>query len=475
MFEEYKASPIISKFIKDRNQIKGIMGPFGSGKSVACIMDLLLNACEQTPIKRGRQRVRRCKSVVVRNTYQELEDTTIETWDEWIPLSMGNYRQQRKQVDYVLNLGDGTVLEWSVLFRSLDKPKDIRKLGSLEITNGFINEAKTVPKVAVTTLIGRLGRFPPKSQTQAIYPHLVMDTNPPDDDNWWYLAFEENTPDGWKIFKQPSGFSPDAENLENLPDDYYENISKGQTKEWIDVFVNAKYGHLSDGRPVYPEFNENIHVAKEILKPDNHVKEINVGMDFGLTPAALISQQVNGQWRSLEEIVFTDESALEFGPILAEKIRKDYKGHVITFTGDPAGNQRSQADKNTPFLELKRHGIHAEMASTNDFDLRRNSIANMMLRLTVNGESAFLVSPTCTTYIKGLRGGYKLRRIQVVGEDRYADVPDKSGKYSHICDAAQYGAVGAGKSEELIDSGREEWNKKINTRRSNRSKSRQWG
>jgi hypothetical protein len=42
---------------------------------------------------------------------------------------------------------------------------------------------------------------------------------------------------------------------------------------------------------------------------------------------------------------------------------------------------------------------------------------------------------------KGKIGGYQYKRVQVSGEDRYRDKPDKN-KYSHPADAEQYMALG---------------------------------
>jgi hypothetical protein len=32
-----------------------------------------------------------------------------------------------------------------------------------------------------------------------------MDTNPPDDDSWYYRVAEKEKPEGWEFFKQPGG------------------------------------------------------------------------------------------------------------------------------------------------------------------------------------------------------------------------------------------------------------------------------
>ena len=42
---------------------------------------------------------------------------------------------------------------------------------------------------------------------------------------------------------------------------------------------------------------------------------------------------------------------------------------------------------------------------------------------------------------KGKIGGYQYKRVQVKGDDRYRDKPDKN-KYSHPADAEQYMALG---------------------------------
>jgi hypothetical protein len=48
-----------------------------------------------------------------------------------------------------------------------------------------------------------------------------------------------------------------------------------------------------------------------------------------------------------------------------------------------------------------------------------------------------------------MAGGYNYKRVQVSGEEKYRDVPDK-GMYSHVCEAAQYMLVGAGEARTLV-------------------------
>jgi hypothetical protein len=60
-----------------------------------------------------------------------------------------------------------------------------------------------------------------------------------------------------------------------------------------------------------------------------------------------------------------------------------------------------------------------------------------------------LIHPECKMLRKGMAGGYNYKRIQVSGEEKYRDSPDKN-IYSHVCEAGQYLMMGAGMGDELV-------------------------
>jgi hypothetical protein len=88
-------------------------------------------------------------------------------------------------------------------------------------------------------------------------------------------------------------------------------------------------------------------------------------------------------------------------------------------------------------------GFNPSAAYTNGFQARREAVVQYLVRLVL-GKPAFLISPTCRTLIKGLAGQYKYKRVQVPGEDRYKEIPDKN-KYSHPADALQYACMFTGR------------------------------
>lgn len=440
----YYASKTMVDFHNDDSIVRAIIGPIGSGKSVACCIEIMKKAMAQEPFNG----VRKSRWVIIRNTYRELIDTTMQTWFDWFPKELGEYRAMDLKFTVRQKLDDGTLLHLEVMFRALDRPDDIKKLLSLEITGGWMNECREIPKQVLDMLIGRCGRFPSKREGGTNWYGIIMDTNPPDSDHWFYTLFEENRPKNFGIFHQPSGLSEKAENIENLPDGYYTNMQAGKDKEWINVYVHGQYGFIADGKPVYPEYNDDIHHTDEELLLIGGI--VYVGIDFGLTPAAAIGQKTaNGQWQIIDELVTEDMGAVSFGKLLHEKLSSKYCGCELEIYGDPAGEQRAQTDEVTPFQILAKLGIMAWPTYTNDFTIRREAVADYMGRLSFNGQPAFLIGPGAPMLRKAMAGGYKYKRMQVSGQARFQDKPDKS-RYSHISDACQYMFLGAGEGDRVI-------------------------
>jgi Phage terminase large subunit len=436
----YKASKTTREFHKDDSFVRAIMGPVGSGKSVACIQELVRRATRQEAFNG----IRRTRWVIVRNTYRELLDTTMQTFFDWVPKEVGNYSALNSKFTMRVRLQDGTIMESEFMFRALDRPNDVKKLLSLEVTGGFVNEAREVPKQVIDMLQSRCGRFPSARDGGPTWFGVILDTNPPDSDHWWYTMFEEVKPEGTRLFHQPGGLEANAENVENLPRNYYRNMMAGKDQEWINVYVHGLYGFIADGKPVFPEYKDSIHSSDEVYVVDKR-QPIYIGIDFGLTPAAVFGQITpSGRMVIFDELCTFDMGAMSFGRLLKEKMERSYKGCSFEIFADPAGEQRAQTDEQTPFMILQNQGIFAIPTYTNDFTIRREACADYMMRLDFAGNPAFMVSHQAKTLRKSLSGGYKYKRMQVTGEAKFMDKPDK-GKYSHVADAMQYlflGAVG---------------------------------
>lgn len=453
----YTASPTMTRFHNSDAFVRSLFGPIGSGKSVACVIEMLrISFNVQQPQfddPKYPTGVRKSRWVVVRNTYRELIDTTIQTFFDWYPEELGKYHKQDMKFTTVQKLPDGTYAHVEFLFRALDKPDDIKKLLSLEVTGGWLNEAREIPKAIMDMLIGRLGRYPRKVNGKggATRHCLIMDTNPPDSDHWYFKLFEGDGTEGYEIFHQPSGLSPEAENIENLPDGYYQKMMAGKDQEWINVYVHGQYGFVQDGKPVWGEYKDDKHHTDEpLVIPESWT--IHVGLDFGLTPAAIFgARSPTDQVIVFDELIAEDMDAKTFGRLLKQKILTEYPNHKLEFHGDPAGDQRAQSDKSTPFMMLHASGILAGPTWTNDPVIRIGAVGACMRRLDSVGEIGFLIGPKAPIIRKACAGGYKYRRVKVSGDERFMDQPDKN-RYSHPADALQYMALGMGEGTALISS-----------------------
>lgn len=442
----YEPSATLAEFHASNAFVRGVRGPIGSGKSVGCCWEIYSRAMEQQP---GPDGVRRSRGLVTRNTYGELTTTTLRTWLDWFPEEVVGKVVHGAPITQVCRFmhEDGSRVELEMWFMALDRPDHVKKLLSLEATFGWMNEAREQPKAILDALSGRVGRFPSMRDGGATWYGVIMDTNSPDTDHWWYTLAEEQHPEGFEFFHQPPGDSPQAENIANLPEGYYDRLKAGKTEEWIKVYVKGDYGFVLDGKAVFPEFSDHLHVAPVTYNPQIPVY---VGIDFGLTPAAVIAHRdAMGRWLVFDELVSQDMGAKRFGELLRAKLVGDYRiEHCAGVTGDPAGDARAQSDETTPFEMLKVAGIVAKPAETNDPTLRREAVAACLSRL-IDGRAGMVIDPRCRVLRKAMAGGYNYRRMQVSGSDRFHDVPDKN-HFSHVADALQYLVLGGGEGRALI-------------------------
>lgn len=427
----YKPVPTIKAFSQDRSFIQGLMGPFGSGKSSGCVIKLVELASQQNPGPDGKRRTRWC---VIRNTYRQLQDTTIKTVHQWLPPSHFGEWKSTDHNYIVTGLAPDIYME--IMFRALDRPEHVANLLSLELTGAWVNEAREIPWTIIQALQGRVGRFPAQIQGGATWSGVIMDTNPPDDVSWWYALFEEKRPDNAKLFKQPSGVAEHAENKPNLPKNYYENLLQTMDEMSAKVYVHGEYGYVQEGKPVYPEYSDNLHCTEKAQVQKG--LPIYRGWDFGLTPACVFSQlHPSGRWVTFDELTADSLGIDRFSDEVLTHCSINYPGFTFDDIGDPSGDARSPTDERTCFAILRGKGISIT-GGEQDVVIRTESV-KWALRQLANGQPMLAVHPKCKKLRKGYQGRYKYRRVQVSVE-RYDDKPEKN-EWSHPHDANQYVAT----------------------------------
>lgn len=446
----------LAAYHRCRERVSIIIGPLGSGKTYQSCQRILTQMIEQAPDSHG---TRKSRWYAVRNTYTDLSGTTIKDWMGLFG-DLGRFKDGGRDAPthYIdFDLGDGTRVQAELIFLAMERPEHVRKLRGAQATGFWLNEVKELDKAVVDMCDLRHGRYPSKMDGGPTWRGMIGDTNAPDEDHYLYNLAEEMQPKGWRFFIQPGGViragarhdgsavwiaNDEAENLHNLPDGYYVEGMAGKSDDWIAVNLANEYGSVTTGKPVYTEYSDRVHLSPEPLEVYGGLPLL-IGWDFGLTPAAIIGQvSRQGQLRILREIVGDNIGVKQFAKsIVLPVLANHYHGFELLSPIDPSGTGRSDTDMSTCFEILEKAGLNPVPARTNDFVPRREAVAGF-LNTMVSGQPGFLLDPSCRTLRRGFTGGYHYRRMQLAGEARFTDKPDKNS-YSHPHDALQYLALEA--------------------------------
>ena len=192
------------------------------------------------------------------------------------------------------------------------------------------------------------------------------------------------------------------------------------------------------GKPWYPEFRYDFHVAKAPIQPIEG-RPIFRLWDYGLTPATSFAQTTaKGQMVILyPELQSEDCGITAHGKVVQSESATWFPGFQFNDIGDPAGNQRAQTDEkscNDILKDLYDIKVRPGVVS---FTARDEALRKLLTSTTQDGQPMFLIDPRCSQWIiAGFRGGYQRKEVAGV----YTDDPDKN-MFSHIMDTIQYGAA----------------------------------
>lgn len=468
----YNPSPTGLKFHESDAYLKLIMGPYGSGKSYICAMDVLINSLAQhsdgIPSK-GFSGTRWSRWGVIRNTYSQLIRTTRKSLLEVFPKDTGYINQGGNTSlsgHFRIPLPDGTVADIELDMWAAQTDGDLEKLKSANFTAVWLNEADLLPETTLQFCLSRIGRFPNKDLGGIRWSGVLMDFNvPPVGHHLWQyetmpsLEFE-GTERAVAFFKQPpavfettgsSGevsFMPNegAENLENLEGgaDYYNiqiamHMSKGEFELIRERFCLIPTPRRK-GKAVFSNFSMERHVSKVRLEPIAGYPVIGGYDTSGFHPAVVLLQQQNGQWCVLDELYADNVGLEEFvESALSPLLQTKYSKCEVSLACDPS-NTREQKTARTPAEILREdYRIDASVHSlTNAFEPRRQAVSTMLNRLA----GGLLISPHCELLIEAMAGGYHYKKLAVSGvtDEIYSKKP-VSNVSDHIADALQYAAL----------------------------------
>lgn len=447
----YRAPPTISHFMESDAFGRLLCGPVGSGKTTGCLVELARRMGEQEPAIDGRRYTR---FAIIRQSLKDAKATVLKDARGWFG-AMADWRvsESTMYVDY----GD-IYSEW--LYIPLENPEDIKRLLSTQLTGAYINESSEIDIDLLPHISGRIGRFPNNEFGAPSWRGVFADTNMPIVNSPW-AEFILNPPPLWQVFRQPSGLSQEAENLDHLdqtaetldlPEGSPERIAQGRnyyarlatvgSEDYIRRYVMAEFGRDVSGSAVYAEsFKYEFHVRDSLTPVPSRL--LIVGQDFGRNPWSLITQlDHRGRLCVLEEVAGVDIGLEQHAKqnLVPALLSERYAGLPMVLVGDPSGQARDSLFELNCFDLLSQIGLPAERAPTNDLDPRIRSVEAFLLRQLDGGGAILFDRARCPTLVQAMNGGYRYSKNK---DDQSRSLPDKN-QFSHVSDALQYVCLIAG-------------------------------
>lgn len=322
-----------------------------------------------------------------------------------------------------------------------------------QTTCWWIPEMDQMPRDLIGLAANRVGRYPmprdrPDPNGEPTYAGVFGDANVPDIDSWFYEQWwlPGNRKENWHLFRQPGGFHPDAENLENLRKinpRYYEVMAADMERWAVRRFIDCRPGYSRHGLPVHEDFDDDRHVSKTRIEVDPY-QEILIGADGGgntnMPAASFMQRAIDGRWTVLAEFApDQNTSAQEFGfriqQILNTRIKRA-RGAVII--GDPAMLIVSPLSPHTYAQQLQiSSGVEVRPAPSQDPKLRRGGL-KAVLRRSPRQRPDFLVDPECPSLIRALAGGFRYNKK----DKEKGDLRPVKNQHSHIAESCEYGVLG---------------------------------
>jgi hypothetical protein len=452
----YHPTKTALNFHKTDDRVRVVRGHVGSGKTTMMCAEIVFRACKMIPCKDG---VVRSRWAIVRNTYGDLDKTTLKTWRMWFS-HLGDMKW-REGKSFTINhkfkaniIKDGIStlkdIEFELLPIALDNVSDVTKhLKSLEVTGVFLNELSELNRMVLDFFSGgRLPRYPSLKdlpEGSIYWCGIFCDTNPPEEDSWIYKLFEIEQPQEYKMLVQPPAvikqgktyvINPEAENLKNIANGEaeYVKMTYGKDEAFIRVYLMGEYGTLSDQKRVYYCYNDNIH-SSDTVTIDNRSSLI-IGIDLGtVAPSILIGQMQGAQATIIKEFCgeFTTIRAMCQDAVIPW-LHENCQGMRIEIAQyDPADTMNGSEQLREFF------GSAVGPAMTNSVQMRIDAVTKRLMGITAKGQPKIVISRQgCPQLRKGFNGKYYYRRVQVIGEDRYTEEPHKIHPFSDVHDALQY-------------------------------------
>jgi hypothetical protein len=145
-------------------------------------------------------------------------------------------------------------------------------------------------------------------------------------------------------------------------------------------------------------------------------------------------------------LIGANEGAVDFAPKVKRFLTANYPGFTFRAYGDPKGQDKGQTDDRTAYDIFRANGIPVSAPpglKQNMISTRVDAVSSVLNEMS-DARPRFVLSPLCRTLKVGMAGRYHNER------DDQGELKPSKDRYSHPCDALQYGILGLGEGRKMI-------------------------
>lgn len=372
------------------------------------------------------------RGFIGRKELKQLKLTTFRTFMHcW-----NTYFHNKQPVSIKLN-GQESVVYFSngseiFLMELAHKPsdEDFADLGSLELTDAFLDEVSEVSEKGFNILNSRI-----RYKLIDGVPKCLAASNP--QNNWLKTTFvsdDQNIPVDLPSYRKfvPALVTdnPDKEFVKN----YIRNL------EILPIYdrkrlLEGDWSVRENDYPFFHEFNSDIHIGEKELVD---YLPIWLSYDFNYDPTTCIVAQVD-----LPDIHILDCIQRKGGTsIVTEIVKELYEDHPagMSITGDNSGHAASSAAGMKKGLAITDFQVIKEILNTNAYDFRRPSKVNprhVVSRKIINHALKNLnitIDPKCTALINDIQNAQVKDDGKLV-KDRDANKQDAGDAFRYLLHA----------------------------------------
>lgn len=435
-------NPVQEAFHADENKFRWLGGGVGGGKSVAALVEILL----QSWMYRDnygfilRETMPDMKVSVYKDFYAVCPHWLIHEQnrqEHWIKVynhigydfmkNHGGEHLKKKEKDAILAEIGGLSEIAFISFEGTQRGEE--KFRSANIGWFLVEQAESCYPAVYDALNQRMRRKP--AGRKGIF------VSNPDGRDWLWQFFHPNSPDKRK---NHAYFPVKLQDNPTLPDDYHETLKDTYTAEEYEKMVLGSHDVATGA--VYPELSRNIHVVEHFEPPSEWDR--GIGLDHGLNnatafvlgakfPSPYEGVYIYREYEEKDRIV--SQHANVILPLLTSSFR--------CFSIDQETSKQFAVDRHNVLAEYNALGIPF-IPCSRDVVAGVNRVKEylaydpvLMHPLTgLMGAPRLLISERCPNLIKRL-GEYK-REEQKTGRGRQ-DPPEKFQSYQmHLPDALRY-------------------------------------